>query len=458
MVDATRRAAPSGRALLWLLVIAAMATVCAAAGAQPAAPRLPSGIDLAKPLTLEDCARIALAVNPFLAIAQDSVRQATAAVTQTRAAQLPALALEGSASAAKRRGGAGAGGGAVSAGSSSTTSWGTDLVLTQTLYQSGLFEEVRSAKASEKASRFGLVDARRTVILSVTESYYAALAAKALVEVAGRALGTSTRHVEAARAKIAAGTAAPADLYPFQVEMAQARLGVITAENQARTSLTTLKEAIGLPAEVSLQLAEELGRPPLAEELPDLLETAYRSRPDILQQQAVVQSVRLSHRVAEIQRGPVLSVAGNTSYAVGDTSRGAAGQIQAGVSFPVFDGWLTKARADSARAAANSASQTLRQLRISVGAQVEQSYLDAVAASNRIDAAEVAVQAAQVSLDMAEGRYAAGKGVGTVIDVTDAQLKLQQAEVDRVQAYYDYNTALAALRAAIGQLAVPGAK
>jgi len=432
--------------------------VASAAWSQPAQPPLPSGVDLGKPLTLADCVQIALAINPALAIAQSGVRQASAAVAQTRAAEWPALTLEGSASAARLRGGAGGGGGPVGAGGSSTTSWGTDLVLAQTLYQSGLFEQVRSAKASEKASRFGLVDTRRTIVLNVAQSYYTALAAKALVDVAGRTLGTSTQHVEAARAKITAGTAAQAEVYPFEVEVAQARLGVITAENQVRTSLTSLKEAIGLPAEASLELAEELGRPALTEKLPDLFQAAYQGRPDILQQQAVVRSAQLSHRVAEIQRGPVLSVGGNASYGLGDVSPGAAGQIQAGVSFPVFDGWLTKARADSARAAANSASQALRQLQIAVGAQVEQSYLDAVAANNRIDAAEVAVRAAQVSLDVAEGRYAAGQGVGTVIEVTDAQLRLQQAEVDRVQAYYDYNTALAALRAAIGQLAAPGVK
>ncbi len=439
-----------------VVAVVVAAVVGSAGWSQPTRPSLPSGIDLDKPLTLADCVQIALTTNPTLVIAGNSVRQASAAVTQTRSAELPSLTFEGSASAAKLRGSSGSAGGALPSRSTSTTSWGTDLVLAQTLYQSGLFEEVRSAKAAERASRFGLDDTRRTVVLNVTQSYYAALAARTLVDVAGRALGSSTQHVDAARARIAQGTAAQADVYPFEVEVAQARLGVITAENQMQTSLTSLKEAIGLPAETSLQLAEELGRPPLAEKLPDLLQAAYRERPDILQQQAVVRSAQLTLRVAEIQRGPVLDVAGNASYGAGEGSSGAAAQIQAGVSFPLFDGWLTKARADSARFTVSSASQMLRQLEIAVSAEVERSYLNAAEANNRIDASEAAALAAQVSLDAAEGRYL--EGIGTVIDVTDAELKLRQAEVDRVQAYYDYNTALAALRAAIGQLAAPGVK
>jgi outer membrane protein TolC len=91
-----------------------------------------------------------------------------------------------------------------------------------------------------------------------------------------------------------------------------------------------------------------------------------------------------------------------------------------------------------------------------VGAEVESSHLNAAEASNRIDAAEAALRAAQVSLDVAEQRYGAEVGIGTFIEVTDAQVNLGQAEVDRVQALYDYNTALAALRAAIGQAAVEG--
>jgi len=417
-------------------------------------PALPSGVDLTQPLTLADCVRIALAVNPSLAMAGDAARQAAASVTQARSAQLPSLGFEGNADATKRARAGGGAGGAAPAPDSTSSSWGTDLVLSQTFYQSGLSERVRSARAAARASWLGSDDTRRMIALQVTQSYYAALAARALVDVAGRTLESSTQHVEVARAKIGVGSAAQSELYPFEVEQAQARLAVIAAENQMQTSLTSLKETIGLPAETSLQLAEELGRPPLEGTLPDLLQAAYQQRPDVRQQVALIESSRLNLRVASIQRGPVLNVGGNGSYGLGDGTSGTAGQVQAGVTFPLFDGGLTRAQADSARASLDSARQKLQQLQIGVGAEVELNYLNAVEANNRIDAAEVAVRAAQVSLDAAEGRYEGE--VGTVIEVTDAQVKLRQAEVDRVQAYYDYNTALAALRAATGQLAVPG--
>jgi outer membrane protein len=439
-----------------LALVAALVGSGSAACAQPIAHPLPSGVDLSQPVALADCVRIAMAVNPQLALADEAVRQARAAVTETRAAQLPNLQFQGDAGKQKLRGSGTSSGGSSPGTSPSTFSWGANLVLSQTLYQSGLFEQVGSAKAGERASRFGATDARRTVVLNVAQSYYTAVAAKALVGVAARSLEASTRHIERAEARVEQGVAAPADVYPFRVEIAQARLQVITAETQFQNGLTSLKQVIGLPAQVPLQLADDFGRPELAEKVEDLLHAAYETRPDVLQQKALVESARLNARVAEIQHGPVLDVSGNVAYGLDNDAAGTDGLVQAAVTFPVFDGGLTKAKADSARSALRAARDTLQQLELAVSAQVESDYLTAVQANHSIDAAEAAVQAAEISLKAAEGKYA--EGVGTVIDVTDAQLKLTQSDSDRVQAYFTYNTALAALRAAIGRMAAPGAE
>ncbi len=438
--------------LAQVALVAALVASASLAATQPIAHPVPSGVDLSQPVTLADCVRIAVAMNPQLALADEAVRQARAAVIETRAAELPNLQFQGSTSKEKLRGSSTSSGGL----SPNTSSWGTNLVLSQTLYQSGLFEQVGSAKAGERASRFGATDARRTVVLTVAQSYYTVVAAKALVGVAARSLEDATGHVERAEARGEQGVAAPADVYPFRVEVAQARLQVITAETQLQNSLTTLKQVIGLPAQTSLQLADDFGRPELTEKIEDLRQAAFQTRPDVLQQKAVVESARLNARVAEIQHGPVLDVSGDVTYGLQNDAPGTDGLVQAAVTFPVFDGGLTKAKADSARSVLRAARDSLQQLELAVSAQVESDYLTAVQANQSIDAAEAAVQAADISLKAAEGKYA--EGVGTVIDVTDAQLKLTQSESDRVQAYFNYNTALAALKAAIGRMAAPGAE
>ena len=419
------------------------------AGAQPTMPPLPEDLDLSKPLTLVDCVRVGLAVNPALAIANQQIRQAQAGVTQARAALMPNLGLNWDVAASKSL-----------AGGSSLGGQRTDrdlvLSLSQTFYRSGLSQEIGAARAMAQAAGWGRQDTERTLVLGVAQNYYAALAAGGLADVARRAVLSARQHLDAADARISAGTAAPADRYPFLVELHQAMVQAITTENQVKTTLNGLKQAMGLPAEVSLQLAESLGRPPLPDNLDELRQSAYQARPDVLRQKSQVAAARLTAQVAQIERGPVLNATGTGSYGQHTDVTGEAWQLQLGVSLPVFDGGLTRANLEKSRASLDIAEQTLQQLELLISLEVEDSYLGAVEANARIEAVDAVVEAAQVSLEAAQEKYKAG--VGTVLEVTDAEQSLRQAEADQVKARYDYNTSLAGLRSAVGQAIVPGAE
>jgi outer membrane protein len=433
----------------------AVVLLCAGAQAQPPTPALPAGVDLSKPLTLAECIQVALAANPSLAIAAHQVRRADAAVTQAQAGWLPELSFDWSGRVTKSLARPVTVGGNVFAGSAATqTQRDLELTLSQTFFRSGLQEQIESARASADAARWGQDDSRRTVALRVAQGYFSTLAAQGLAEVAQRAVDAAAQHLEAADARIQAGTAAAADRFPFEVELQQARVQALAAANLVQTTLNSLKETMGLPTSAPLQLAESLGRPSLLNDLDALQQAAYRSRPDVRQQQAQVEASRLSLRLSEIQRGPVFAASGSDNYGRHTGVTGNAWQVMASVSFPVFDGGLTQAQVESARASLAIAEETLRQIQLAVSLEVENAYLSAMEANARIDAATAATTSARVSRDAAQEKYAAG--VGTVIEVTDAEQKLRQAEADEVKAYYDYNIALAALRAAIGEMVGAG--
>ena len=439
---------------IWWLPVALL---CSAVAAQPRVVGIPIAVDLSQPVTLDDCIRVALAANPSMTIAGQQVRRADAGVTQAKAAWAPSLDLNWGAQVSQSLARPVNVGGNVFAGSAATRTQRTlELSLSQTFYRSGLQEQIRAAQASAGAARWGEEDAQRGLVYQVAQGYYTALAAQGLAEVARRAVDASTQHLEAATARIEAGTAAAADRFPFEVELQQARLQAISAENQVRTMLNGLKEAMGLPADMPLQLAEALGRPPLPGNLDEFRETAYRARPDVLRQRAQADSSRFSLRLAEIQRGPVLAASGTDSYGSYTGVEGNTWQVMASVSLPIFDGGLTRANVESARASVAIAEETLRQIELAVSLDVENAYLAAQEANARIDVAEAAVTSARVSRDAAQERYIAG--VGTVLEVTDAEQRLRQVEADQVKASYDYNTALAALQAAVGQTALPSAQ
>lgn len=435
------RLAPGGRLLAVVVGIVAWGL----AVAQHALPVIPAGVDLSKPLSLEDAVRIALANSPTMPVAAEEVRRAAAAATQARAAQLPNLRLSWTGQTSKsvsRLGGPGA--------DTRQTQRTAQVVLEQTFFESGLREDIRAARASAEASRHALADTQRLLVLEVAQRFYTALAAQEFVEVAKRAVASAQQHLLRVQARIEEGTAAPADRYPFEVELAQAQVQLLQAGTQAQVALDDLKAAMGLPAETPIQLAGALlARPPLPGELSDMVRAAYASRPDVLEQQAYIEAARQTLRAAELRRGPVISAGGSVGYGRYTDATDEAWALELGVSLPLFDGDLTKARVEAARASLAIAEQNLRRIRLNISAEVERNYLTAAQAAGRIDAAEAAVRAARVSLEAAEAKYALG--AGTVIEVTDAEVKLRQAEADRVQAYYDYNTALAALLAALSQ-------
>ena len=434
--------------LLTLISLLALA-VCVAVEAQPRPPVMPPGVDLGKALGLDELVALALADNPTMAIAAQTVVAADAGVTRAKAAQLPDLSFNLSAT----RSHALSSTTPASGIGLTSTAHDASVALTQTFYQSGLREQIEASRATARAARYGETDSRRTLVLEVAQDYFTALAAVGLAEVAMRAIAASQQHLDLVDARIERGTAAKSDRYPFEVELAQARLDAISAENTAKTSLTTLRRSLGLPATTQIKIHEAKAYPPFAGKLEDLIQAAYAKRPDIRQSVESAEAAREALRVAEIQAGPVLTVAGTADYGRHTGLTGDQWQVSAGVSLPIFDAGTLKAAVDSSRASWRIADENVRAKQLDVSAEVERNFLNLAEATERITAADAAVKSAQVSLDAAREKYTAD--VGTVVDVTDAELKLRQTEADRVKARYDRDTSLAALKASIGDSITP---
>jgi outer membrane protein TolC len=120
------------------------------------------------------------------------------------------------------------------------------------------------------------------------------------------------------------------------------------------------------------------------------------------------------------------------------------------MSLPIFQGFAISAQVEQARAAADAAQANLDVLREFVTLEVEQNYLGLKEAEERIAASTKLVEQAEQNLNLAERQYAAG--VGTALEVTDAQLTLSNARITRIQALYDYNSSLRKLERSMGIL------
>lgn len=473
------------------------------AGRAQVAPPASAPLALPAPLTLADALRIALRRQPAEFLARTQITSASGQKAQARAQYFPTLTPAfqfqdsrnsyyglnvGGASSVITAPTAGTGtttgtgttAGTGTAGTGTTTGTdqtftsgsqslsgvsvtrgsGTSLVLRQTLFDGGLRESVNAqARRALDAARSGRTDARQQIILNVTNAFYGLLRAEDLVKVSSAQVVRARQTVAQTQGQIDAGVAARVDILQSRADLANAQVTLLQNQSAVRSSEASLKNALAIETDAPLLLAtlaagDALPPPPAAGpalSLDDAVREAYDARPDLRQQRSVVEVSRQSVRQARINAG--FSLAGNYVLTYQPTNdlgaKGTDSQVLVSASYPLFDGGGARGAVRVAEAGRDADLDRLEQLRQSVRLDVEQSFYDRALALERVPLAQAAISAAQASFDAATARRQAG--LGTVLDITTAQVSLTQAQNGYVTALYDFYTADARLRRAIGQ-------
>jgi outer membrane protein len=176
---------------------------------------------------------------------------------------------------------------------------------------------------------------------------------------------------------------------------------------------------------------------------------AVRSHPLLLQEAASVETARSDLRLAGLQRRPVLNTTATLGLNPLDERTKSEWAFIAGVTMPIWDAGVTKAREQSARYNLESTEASQQQTRVEITAAVQQAVLNIQNAKDRLDASAVAVESATRNLEAANERYK--QGVLRIVDITTAQLNYFEAQNNLISALYDYYIAHAQLRRALGQ-------
>jgi outer membrane protein TolC len=409
-----------------------------------------------QPLTLAQAVERTLQAHPEVRSALASVQRAQAAAVVGRSRQWPQLsadwAVRESQSLSRP---VNVGGAVVQASGARQTQRDAELSLSYTVYETGLADSVKRLQVLAAASQAGLPDVHRVLTYEVRSAYYTALAGWRRATVALKSLAAAERHRELVQARIEAGSAPRSDLLPIEVEVARARLDSVRAETALQVAHATLRALLVLPPETPLELADALPEGTLQPEVGAWLEVAEKSRPDLQAQRLNVRASELGKKVAEDGRGVQLSATAAGDWGRHTGTTGETWQLRLGASYPLFDAGAARAQAQSARAEETMARERLESLRLDLQVEVESACRQLRQAAAAIEAASAARTSAADSLRAAEIRYR--EGLAIIIEVTDAQVSLSQAEVEEVQTRYDYALALAALSRAVGAEVTPAA-
>ncbi|MBI2467962.1 MAG: TolC family protein [Candidatus Rokubacteria bacterium] len=427
-----------------LLVLAALVGAARPVAAQaPSAPSPRSAPAPGQVLTLPEAIALALRQHPSIRAAQQGRTAAETRVPQAQSAYFPTLDWLSSANRSRTFFSS------IGRGVTSTL-FSTGVEGRQLLFDFGRTGAlVEEARANFRATDAELERVRQAVVLNVRQSYLVLLQARRLVGVAEASLQRAELNLRSARGFFEVGTKPKSDVTRAEVDVANARVSVIRARNAVRLAETSLANALGLDTTPELELQDILAFTPALFEPQALLQEAFRNRPELAQARARLEAARAQLAGARAAFGPELSASaayGGSSAEFPLEERWAVG-LQ--LSWNLFQGGFTINRLRETEALVETAQANAETLELQVRTEVEQSHINVVEAAERITATEKAVESARENLRLAQGRYDAG--VGTILDLTDAQLSLSAAEADQVRALTDHQVGLAVLERAIGR-------
>ncbi|TAN38598.1 MAG: TolC family protein [Nitrospirae bacterium] len=321
--------------------------------------------------------------------------------------------------------------------------------LRQTLFDFGKTRtQVDIEGLNLEASKNDLSGATDLVVFNVKQAYFGVLRGRKNRDVADDTVKQFMKHLDQAKGFFEVGTKPKFDVTKAEVDLSNARLGLIKAENALKVAVVSLNNTLGVPEAPDYLLEDNLSFQKYLITFDEALEKAYKNRPDLLA--LVAKRAAAEKAVALAQKGYYPFISGNAAYNRAGESfpLGEGWNVGATLSFPIFSGFLTKGQVEEAKAnlaVIRANEETLRQ---SILLEIQQDYLALNEAEELIANTELTVRQATENLDIATGRYAAG--VGNPIEVTDAEVSLANARASHIQALYDYKVSRARIEKAIG--------
>lgn len=399
-----------------------------------------SALAAAQEISLDDSIAAALKNNSAIKMALSDQQKAEWGISEAKAGTLPSVS-------------AGVGGthGPDSAASPDGNSYNTSLKLNWTLYSGGRAEGlINQAKLNADSSELNVAKTQQQIKLDATTAYYNVLQTRNMVNVNQEMVNNLTEHLKKVQAQYDVGVVAKSDVLRSEVELVNAQQTLTKAQNSYDLAMSTLNNTMGMPLDTENTLKDELAYTQTDITVEDAIAQSVANRPELHQSQLGIESAQQGVKIADSNSKPTVTFSASEGWSgndfPGDKNNWSMNMM---ANWNIFDSGLTNAKVKQAKSSLDKAQEQDTQTRNSVELEVRQAYLSMKEAETRIGATQVAVDKATEDLKIAQTKYYAG--VGTNLDVIDAQLALTQSKTNYTQALYDYNVNKAKLQKAIGQ-------
>ena len=328
----------------------------------------------------------------------------------------------------------------------------------QVLFNSAVFTGVGTAKIYSEAAHDLYQAKENATVASVRRAFYSVLLAGEGRTIMHSTLKNAEENLKNARVLSSAGLVSEYDALRAEVSYENLKPDVMKAEDDYVLALNTLRIAMGISAEQPLEVVGLL-QPDIVDEqhLTNAVEDAVKMNPSL---EALRKQTDVNEAIVSIERSnylPTLSAFGNyqlqaqkNQFNFSTNDFIGSSVVGVNLSFNVFKGFQTNARVEQATLDHRRSQEQLASMESTLRTQVESMILRLRWAQKQIGVHEKTIAQAEKGYRIVATRFASGSG--TQLEVNDAQLALNRAQVNRIEAIYQYLLAATDIEQALGGL------
>ncbi len=329
------------------------------------------------------------------------------------------------------------------------TTYGPSLSLTWLLFdfggRSGSIDGARDALfAADWTHNAMLAD----VVRRTAQGYFAYVGARGLLEAQRLTLQQAEVNLAAAEDRRRVGVATISDVLQARTAVGEARLAMQDAEGAEASTHGALATLVGLPPTAAFDVDTTAASEPIADlsdAVDSLITSALAERPDLAAARAEVDVRRDQARVARSRMLPSFNATGSGSRTYVGSAPGGKDSynVGLGIAVPIFNGFGWQYAAKAANLLVEAEAARVRSLEQQVSLQVYLTYQELRTARTRVATADDLFASASEAADASRARYR--EGVGSLLELLNAEQALANARAQRVQARVEWHTSLVQL-------------
>ena len=324
------------------------------------------------------------------------------------------------------------------------------ITLQQMLYDFGVTQNQATIKRLDyEAYKTTLGATINDVIYQTKDAYYNLLYAFESKRVAEDTVNKFEMFYNQAKAFYEIGMNPKVDVTIAEVNLSNAKLQLIQADNAVNLAIAKLNNVMGVPFIDKYNVQERLKYEPVDITFNGAIEIAREARPELKLAELKVESANQTVKLVKKSYFPTLSVEGQFQVGGKSWASNYGYNIGGYLNFPTVNGMLIKNEIKEARYLYDKEIANAKNTQNQIYLEIQNAYLLLEEKKKQMPVAMLGVKQAKENYELSYGRYRVGEADPT--ELKDAQINYQQAQLNYYNALYQYNSAKASLEKSIGK-------